>query len=147
MKALVVFDTLKGNTAKVAEAVASGIGAGIKAQKYASVDTGALRGLDLLVIGSPTNGGRHTPGIQGFLSRIPQDLARKLKAAAFDTRMSWGILKIFGFAGGKIASEMKKRGFAILGEPEGFFVAAANGPLKAGELERAKAWGRTLGAS
>jgi flavodoxin len=147
MKALVVYDTVKGNTAKAAEAVASGIGEKTKAQKYTSVDVGALSGLDVLVIGSPTNGGRHTPGIQGFLGRIPSDLAGKLKVAAFDTRMSWGFLKIFGYAGGTMAAALKKRGFKILGQPEGFFVKTANGPLKEGELERAESWGRKLGAS
>jgi flavodoxin len=147
MKALVVYDTVKGNTAKAAEAVASGIGEKTKAQKFTSVDAGALKGLDALVIGSPTNGGRHTPGIQGFLNRIPSELAGKLAIAVFDTRMAWGILKIFGFAGGKMAAALKKRGFKILGEPEGFFVKTADGPLKDGELERAGAWGRKLRAS
>jgi flavodoxin len=144
MKALVVYDTVQGNTAKAAQAIAAGIGEKTQAVKYSSVDMNALKGVDILVIGSPTNGGRATPGMQGFVDRIPKEMAQKLAVAAFDTRLSWGFLKLFKYAGVRISAALRERGCKILSEPEGFTVKGANGPLADGELERAKSWGRKL---
>jgi flavodoxin len=146
MKSLVVYDTVKGNTAKVAQAIAAGIGGNTQAVKPDTAGGGAVKGIDLLVIGSPTMGGRPTPAIQTYIDGMPKEIAQKLSFAVFDTRLSWKFLKIFKFAGDRISATLKERGGKILGQPEGFVVKSANGPLADGELERAQLWGRKLRA-
>ena len=39
---------------------------------------------------------------------------------------------------------MRKHGYYLVTDPEGFFVDDAYGPLRAGEIDRAKAWGAQL---
>ncbi len=146
MKALVIYDTVQGNTAKIAQAVAAGIGGNTEAVKAGSTDAGALKGIDVLVMGSPTMGGRPTPGIQAFIDAIPKEIVGKAGFAAFDTRLSWKFLKIFKYAGDRMTAVLRERGGRILAQPEGFTVKSANGPLADGELERARLWGQKLRA-
>ena len=103
-----------------------------------------LENISLLVVGAPTQGGRATPAIKDFLDRVSKAEINGLDAAAFDTRYAAKMVKIFGYAAGKIASSLKKKGAKLVAEPEGFFVDGKEGPLKAGELERAAAWGKGL---
>ena len=42
---------------------------------------------------------------------------------------------------------MEKRGTPLAAPPEGFFVKGSDGPLKDGEVERASAWGKAIGAA
>jgi flavodoxin len=146
MKALVIFDTIKGNTAEVAKQIAAGFGGNTKAVKVGTVGADALTGIGLLIIGSPTFGGRPSPAIQGFLDGIPETVVRTLSFAVFDTRLSWKFLKIFNFAADRVAAVIAERGGKLMAQPEGFFVKGSNGPLRDGELERASLWGRTLGS-
>jgi flavodoxin len=146
MKALVIYDTVKGNTAKIAQAIAAGIGGNTEAVKVGSAGAGALKGIDILVIGSPTMGGRPTPSIQAFIDGISKETIEKAGFAAFDTRLSWKFLKIFKYAGDRITTVLMERRGRILAQPEGFTVKSANGPLADGELERAKLWGQKLRA-
>lgn len=63
------------------------------------------------------------------------------RAGAFDTRLP------FPAAGGAargIARALRQRGYDVRSNVRGFVVEAAQGPLKAGEAQRAKAWGATL---
>jgi HSP20 family protein len=62
-------------------------------------------------------------------------------AAAFDTRL--GSLLAGGAAHG-IARRLRKHGYHLVSDPEGFVVEEAHGPLRAGEIERAKEWGAQL---
>jgi hypothetical protein len=66
--------------------------------------------------------------------------------AAFDTRLTWWWLRLFGFAAPKIAMTLKKKGGTLIGTPEGFFVTGGEGPLQDGEVERAAAWAREIAA-
>jgi len=61
-----------------------------------------------------------------------------------DTRIPLKSLKIFGFAADRIAKNLKDKGANLVVPAEGFFVNGKEGPLKAGELERAAAWAKTL---
>jgi flavodoxin len=47
-----------------------------------------LKGLDLVIVGSPTRGFRPTESIQAFLENLPANNLRGVKAAAFDTRIA-----------------------------------------------------------
>jgi len=69
--------------------------------------------------------------------------------AAFDTRFkadeldSAGlrfVAKTGGYAAKCIASQLKKAGGNLVVPPEGFYVEDTEGPLKAGEFERARNW-------
>ena len=60
--------------------------------------------------------------------------------AAFDTRVRGP----FGKGAPEIARLLEAAGYAPLAEPEGYVVKGRHGPLRAGELERARAWGEQL---
>jgi flavodoxin len=145
MKALVVFDSIAGNTEKVARAIASGI-AGAVAVRVGSPEARDLEKLSLLVVGSPTYGGKPTESIQKYLDSIPAPALKKLHVATFDTRLKMKFARIFGFAADKIASKLGERGSTVHISPTGFIVKGRSGPLADGELERAAAWGRELSA-
>jgi flavodoxin I len=102
--------------------------------------TAEFKSVDLLFIGSPTQGGNATKAMQAFLNSIPDPSLKGVKAAAFDTRMTSAWVKIFGFAAGRIAKKLSSKGASLVGSPEGFFVTSTKGPLKNGEIERAAAW-------
>lgn len=143
MKVLVVYDSLYGNTEQIAKSIGSAFpSADIQVIRAAGTSPAALAGIDLLIAGSPTNGGRPTPAMLEFLSRLG-DL-KGMKVSAFDTRLSGRLVGIFGFAAGRIARALEKSGGALAAPPEGFFVKGREGPLKEGELERAAGWGKSL---
>ena len=56
MKAIVVYESLWGNTAAVARAIAEGIGPGTRALSTAEASPAALDGVELLVAGAPLLG-------------------------------------------------------------------------------------------
>jgi hypothetical protein len=51
---------------------------------------------------------------------------------------------IFGYAADPMAKALVQKGATLLGKPAGFFVAASEGPLRDGELEKAVAWAKSL---
>src|SRR3990172_9848595 len=53
MKAVVVYESLWGNTAAIARAIADGIGVGARAPSTAEASTAEIADADLLVAGSP----------------------------------------------------------------------------------------------
>ncbi len=143
MKALVVFDSVAGNTRKIAEAIASGIAGGTKAVSVGSAEAKDLGRVSLLIVGSPTYGGRPTEAMQNFMASV-ESSARDLSVAAFDTRLRMKLVKLFGFAADKIADRFKQIGSSVEEKPAGFIVTGRTGPLAEGELERASAWGQEL---
>ncbi|MGD9117436.1 MAG: flavodoxin domain-containing protein [Dehalococcoidia bacterium] len=145
MRALVVYDSFYGNTEEIAKAIGGAITGGeVSVLRAGEVGPPELENISLLVVGAPTQGGRATPQIRDFLSRISKAEINGVDAAAFDTRVTSKVAKIFGYASGKIASSLKKKGANLIAEPEGFFVEGTKGPLTEGELERAAAWGKGL---
>jgi flavodoxin I len=143
MKALVVFDSVAGNTEKVAQAIAAGMAGGTKAVRIGSPESKALDQLSLLVVGSPTYGGKPTETVQSYLDSLPAAQIKKLRVAAFDTRLKMKLVKVFGFASDRMTAWFKKESGECLA-PMGFIVKGRNGPLADGELERATAWGKEL---
>jgi flavodoxin len=99
-----------------------------------------LKAFDLLIVGSPTMGGRPSQPMQTFLSSIPVDVLKDKNVLAFDTRLKAGWVKVFGFAAEKIARSLTGKGGKLLAPPAGFIVLGSNGPLKEGELEKAGVW-------
>ncbi|HAL92442.1 MAG TPA: hypothetical protein DCM68_05390 [Verrucomicrobia bacterium] len=160
MKTLVVYESLWGNTAAVARAIAEGIGPEAKALSTAEATPDALAGADLVVAGSPlfafqlpTDKIRETirkkaasfpappdlshPPLRAWLEKLPPGQGH---SAAFETRMWFSP----GGATSAILKGLEKAGFKPLARGKRFRVAGMYGPIKAGEIERARAWGAQL---
>ncbi|MDH4123866.1 MAG: flavodoxin family protein [Thermoplasmata archaeon] len=144
MKALVVYDSVYGNTEKIAKAIGHAIDGEIKVISAGEADPADIKSIDILIVGSPTHGGRPTPAIQDFLDKVTGSDIKSIKVAAFDTRSSSRLVRIFGYAAEKIASSLTSKGGTLILSPEAFFVKATKGPLKEGELERAADWAKEI---
>jgi flavodoxin len=147
MKALVVYDSVFGNTEQVARAIAAALQTAVL--PVSQVRPENLIGLDVLVIGSPTRGFRPTEGISQLLNALSKTHLVGVGVAAFDTRIDLTTIdsSVFrfivdkgGYAAHTIAKGLEKKGGRLLASPEGFLVTGEQGPLKVGELERAAAW-------
>jgi flavodoxin I len=149
MKILVVYDSAYGNTEQIARAIFNVLGSQeeVAIIKAGSVNPEQLRGLEMLVAGAPTYGGRPTPAMLEFLNKIPEAALKGIKVAAFDTRLTNKLVGIFGYAAGKIADNLSKKGGTLAAPAEGFYVKGSKGPLKDGELERAAVWAKSLVAA
>lgn len=158
MIALIVYDSVFGNTAKVAEAIADELAGTFEVRLRPVAEAGAdeLSAVALLVVGSPTRGFRPTPAMQEFLGRQSRTVLGGLRAAAFDTRIDldsihpaplrW-VVDVGGYAADVLRHTLAESGCIMAAEPAGFLVEGTEGPLKDGELERARAWAQTLGAT
>ncbi len=146
MRTLVVYDSVFGNTEKIARAIASALPGTVKVSRVGEVSPGDVGGTDMLVLGSPTVGGRATKPMQDFVDRIPDSVAEKVRLAAFDTRITMKFAKVFGYAAPRMAETLTRKGSSMKIPAEGFIVKGRNGPLAEGELERAAGWGKRVGS-
>ncbi|MFZ5916503.1 MAG: flavodoxin family protein [Chloroflexota bacterium] len=146
MKTLVVYDSVYGNTERIARAIGEAIPGEVQVLRVGQVKAGDLETTDLLIVGSPTHGALPTEAVQGLLERIGPPAREGARAATFDTRLTWKFLERWGgFAASKMADALKEKGWTLAGEPGGFFVRGLKkGPLKRGEAERAAVWARGL---
>lgn len=145
MKTLVIYDSMYGNTKKIAEAVAAALPGEPDLLHIEDASQAVLPGYELVVIGAPTHGGGPSDPVKAFLDQLqPGDLS-KTHFAAFDTRLRWFFLRFFGFAAPKILRRIKQSGGKVVGGPGDFFVSGGEGPLEEGELARASAWAKTIG--
>jgi flavodoxin len=155
MNAMVIYDSVFGNTEKVAQAMGEALGelGDVEVRQVGKVEVEELSGLDVLIVGSPTRAFSPTPGTKDFLGGIPANALGGVRVAAFDTRIAVentnsAFLKfmvgIFGYAAKPIAKRLEKKGGALAVPAEGFFVEGTEGPLTEGELERAKAWAKQV---
>ena len=144
MKTLVVYDSAYGNTKKIAESIGAAIAGDVKVVSAGEADLSGLKSPDLLIVGSPTYGGRPTPAMHGFLDKIPKGSLKGINVAAFDTRLPSKWVKLFGFAAGRIDGSLKSKGGTPVVPPEPFFVKGREGPLLDGEKERAAAWAKEI---
>jgi len=146
MKILIVYDSVYGNTEKIAKAVAGALSLSgdVKVLRAGEASPSELESIDLLIVGSPTQGGRSTPAIKEFLGKIPANALNNVSVASFDTRMKIMLSRLFGYAAGRIADSLKGKGGNPAASPEGFIVGGREGPLKEGELERAAVWAKGI---
>ena len=143
MKALVIFDSLYGNTEQIAKAIAGGMGEGAKAVRAGEVKAEDIAPYPYIIIGSPTQAGRMTPAIKTFLDSLPAESLKGKRFAAFDTRVK-GWAKIFGWAAPRIEKAIKEKGGNTTAQPQGFIVKGTKGPLVEGEVERATTWAKAI---
>jgi hypothetical protein len=164
-RALVVVESMFGNTQQVGAAVARGLDlAGIDAevQGVATAPTELPAGLALLVVGAPTHAfslsrpstradavrqgaaAEHAAvGMREWLGSC-HDGERPPPVAVFDTRVSK--VRRLPMAAGPAARRLARaKGFEVLDHPAYFLVEDVSGPLAAGELARATGWGRHIG--
>lgn len=156
LRVLIVYDSVYGNTAKIAEALIAGVDVHDESRIFKAQDAAVtdLTGIDLLLVGSPTHGGTFTEPVKNFLNAIPDQGLNGIKAAAFDTSFSKEtqgaflkiIISIFGVAAPKIADTLEAKGADVLAA-ETFIVLDTEGPLQDGEIERSEKWARELIAS
>jgi menaquinone-dependent protoporphyrinogen IX oxidase len=162
MKAIVVYESHWGNTAAIARAIAEGIGPEARALSTAEATGAAIADADLIVAGSPllgfslptesmlkgmaTNAGRDPtppdlshPSMRSWLDALPKASGR---AASFETRIWWSP----GSAAKAILGKLEAAGYHPIAKPQRFIVKGRYGPLRDGELEKAKAWGAELAA-
>ena len=146
MKVLIIYDSVFGNTEQIAQAIGNALGSqkDIEVLRVSHVKPEQLTGLELLIVGSPTQGGRPTQAIQDFLNKVSEPAVKGTNVAAFDTRLSTRWVEIFGYAAERIAESLKRNGGMLIASPEGFFVKGRKGPLKKGELERAASWAKAI---
>ena len=143
MNALIVYDSQFGNTKMVARVIAAELAKSgpAKAVHITDAKMPELKGVDILIVGSPTQGWRPMPNVAEFLKNIP-DL-KGLHVAAFDTRLKSP--RVFtGSAARIIAKELQNKGAKLITAPESFFVEGTRGPLRMGEIERAEEWARLI---
>ncbi len=149
MSALVIYDSLYGNTERIAQAIATAIQC--EAKRFSDIRPDELRSVDLVVVGSPTQGGRATKELDEWLRALPADALAGVRSAAFDTRIDKQarglplrlLMNVIGYAAPKIAKTLTAKGAAVLGV-EGFIVSGKEGPLAAGEAERAERWAKQI---
>ncbi len=160
MQAIVVYESHWGSTAAIARAIAAGIGPGARLLSTAEAAGDAMAGVDLIVAGAPLIGfalpsevmlasmaadaapsfvppSLSHPSLRSWLERLP---AGRGRAAAFETCLWWSP----GSSAVTILQKLAVLGYPSLDKPQRFIVQAKDGPLRAGELERAKAWGARL---
>ena len=146
MKTLVVYESMFGNTEKIALAIASAIGESgqVKAVRANIVSPADREKIDLLILGTPTQGGRPLPAIKNFLDNLPPHALKNIGVTSFDTRMTMWVAKAFGYPASHLAEALVEKGGRLVMPAEGFIVTDREGPLKPGEIERAADWARTV---
>lgn len=162
-RAVVVYESIFGNTQAVANAVAAGLGETLPVEMHeVSQAPTALEGADvLLVVGGPTHAfslsrpqTRDTAraqvpgepvsrgiGLREWLESVR--LGPGIRGAAFDTRINKSFVP--GSAAKAAQKRLRHLG-ALPAGTESFWVADMGGPLLPGEVERATDWGRDLAA-
>ena len=152
MNALIVFDTLHGNTEQVARAIAAALEPTFSVRLARADQTAKLdaEGIDLLIVGGPTQRQRMSATLTAVLDATPRGTLKGIKVAAFDTRYRMAAW-LSGSAAAGIARHLRKLGGRLLISPQSFFMERDAPPkghkrrheieqLEPGELERAAEW-------
>jgi hypothetical protein len=170
MKAVVVYESMYGNTHRVADAIGRGLARradDVTVVPIAGADLELIRGADVLVVGGPTHVRGMTrpstrkaaveqakpgdeidpaasgPGVREWLEQAG---SLGMPAAAFDTRADVAPAAITGRASKGIAKQLSRHECRQVVEPESFLVDKTN-RLEPGEEERAEGWGAVLAAA
>lgn len=161
MRALVVYESMFGNTQKIAEAIAGGLALTMTTDIVEAGSAGrSLAGVDLLVVGGPTHAfgmSRESTresahdrtsgtvvskagGIREWIAALDAD---GTPFATFDTKVERPRLP--GSAAHAARRHLRRRGLRPVAAATSFHVTGMEGPLADGEEERARRWGEELG--
>ena len=174
MRALVIYESMYGNTHAVAVSVAAGLSArhDVTLVPVTRATPELAAAADLLAVGGPTHmHGMSTaasrrkaadtarkqhsgltmdpdadgPGVRGWLEGVGSLGGQNTLAVAFDTRLG-GVPLLTGRASRGISRLLARHGCRLLAAPESFLVSKQN-TLVDGEAARARAWGAMIGAA
>ncbi len=152
MNVTIVYDSVFGNTGTIAKEMAAALAPNHEVRLLPVAEAVGIGtdDIDLLVVGSPTRGFRPTPAIDEFAGGMVSGHGRR--AAVFDTRLDmeeihpaplrW-VISAGGYAAQRMAQDLERHGY-IIADSAGFLVTGTEGPLKTGEVERAREWVRSL---
>jgi hypothetical protein len=166
MKALVVYESMWGNTEEVARAVAVGLSESFPVEvidvSSAPIDPGPE--YSLIVVGGPTHAfsmsrpttradahargaqhGEEVAGLREWLDQLPT-AHRGQVVATFDTKVA-KMRHLPGSAAKSAAKAASRHGYQRPNLVESFYVQDTEGPLLDGELDRATEWGRRVAAA
>ena len=171
MRAVIVYESMFGNTHAIADAVGKGLGPMLEVVVVPLAEAGRERwsDADLLVVGGPTHfhsmsrprsrkwaaaiahkpsndlvldRDAEGPGVRDWLTSLGHG---HTKVAAFDTRYT-GLAGLTGRASKAISRKLRKHGFEVVAKPESFLVDSKH-HLEPGEKARAQEWGKRLAPS
>ena len=141
-KAIVIYESVFGNTKRAAEAIIEGMkGAGVEATLSTpkELDPNQLSDSDAIIIGSPNHMGGATRDIKKFIDKLGKLKLEGKLVAVFDT-----------YAGGEYEKAVKKMekqlgekapGLKIASPGLSIRVEGVRGPLSEGELPKGKEFG------
>ena len=170
MRAVIVYESMFGNTHAIADSVGKGLEPMLEVVVVPLAEAGRERfgDADLLVVGGPTHfhgmsrsrtrkwagataqkpkndlvldRDAQGPGVSDWLTSLGHG---HTKVAAFDTRFK-GPAVLRGRASKLISRKLRRHGFEEVATPESFFVTLKN-HLEPGEEARAQEWGKRLAA-
>ncbi len=147
MKGIVVYDASFGNTKKIAETIAGTLKeSGIEVDLLHVKDVKRLSAedYDFLVLGSPTKLGTMSFAIRFFLGKVNGEEWMNKPFAAFDTELPDNIANKEWSAAEKISEKLRDKGMNQLLPVLKAVVLGQKGPLKEGEVERARDYAREL---
>jgi hypothetical protein len=161
MTALVMVESIFGNTRQIAEAIAEGLAAHMQVRV---VDVGAAPKrvddtVELLVVGGPTHafsltrqstrdqaaqqaGGSAVAAQVGLREWLGGLAPGSAAVATFDTKIASPWLP--GSAAAAARKRLSRLGYRMVARPQNFRVVGSQGPLVHGEEERARSWGESL---
>ena len=164
MRAIVVYESHWGNTEAVARAIGEGIGPDTAILTTDAATPAVLAEADLVVAGAPTMAFRlpteamlkHVaddpkapspgdvshPSLRAWLDELPGEPVRPL--APLRGRVRDRAPLVAGRRQGHDRHRAQATGLPRAAKPMRFFVEGSYGPLRDGELERARAWGAAL---
>ena len=166
-RALVVFESMFGNTQTVAQAIAEGLSSWYTTTDLVEVSVAPSRipdDVSVVVVGGPTHafglsrastrqdaatqadGPLVSPagGLREWLGSLEEPSSR-VAAAAFDTRIDKP--RVPGSAARGVEKRLRRLGFRVVAPAESFHVSGTKGPLVEGEVERARDWGKQVAAA
>jgi hypothetical protein len=162
-RVLVVAESMFGNTATIAAAVAQGLAEEADVEVTTTPDDAPREDLDLIVVGAPTHafsmprpvtredarrqgaiGVNTSRGVREWIAAIPVS-AHHPRIVTFDTRVM-RTRRLPGSAARAAARDLRAKGYSPLAASMSFFVDDVRGPLADGELDRARAWGARIGS-
>jgi hypothetical protein len=164
MRAIIVYESLWGNTEKIAQAIGRGLDPTLAVDLVTSdAAPDSLEGYDLVVVGGPTHAfsmtraatrdeaalhhsAPHNParGIREWIEGLAP-VTSPPRAVTFDTRVDSPRLP--GSAAKAARHELRSLGFDVTTKPHSFRVHGYEGPLVDGELARAEEWARGIAGS